>query len=53
MRLNNRLRHELPPERLIDFHSPMVPGSDFGDAIQMNQAGQNKRGQTAWRELQN
>ena len=54
LQLNNRIRHEFPRERIIDFHSPIVP-SDFTppDLVHLNQSGQNKRGQVAHREVEN
>jgi hypothetical protein len=46
LRYRNRIAHELPPERVIDFHSGVVrsgPAADFGfDAIHFNAAGQSR-----------
>lgn len=54
-RLNNRLRHEFPAERLIDFFAPMDPAQDFLplDPLHMNQSGQSKRAAAARHELDN
>jgi cysteine-rich repeat protein len=52
-RLNNRLRHDFPPDRLIDFHAPMVLGQDYtGFPEVVNQSGQTKRGNVAWHDLE-
>lgn len=53
LHLNNRIRHEFPRERIIDFHTPIVTPDDFADALHMNAAGQTKRAQAALHELEN
>ncbi len=53
MHLNNRIRHEFPRERIIDFHTPIVIPTDFLDGLHMNTGGQTKRAQAALHELEN
>ena len=50
--LHHRIRHELPRERIVDFHSDLVrvagePGDDGGDGIHISIPGQEKRGRAA------
>ncbi len=64
--LNNRLRHEVPRERIIDFYSPMVRPEDYCftngtptcephcaclDPVHMNVVGQQKRARAALAKL--
>src|SRR6185369_15908978 len=53
MHLNNRIRHEFPRERIIDFHTPIVIPTDFLDGLHMNTGGQTKRAQAALHEVEN
>lgn len=53
LHLNNRVRHEFPRERVIDFHGPIVAPTDFADLLHMNSAGHTKRAQEALHELEN
>lgn len=55
LRYRNRLFHEFPPERIIDFHTGMVrspgPGSDYnlpgGDSLHVTASAHQKRARTA------
>jgi hypothetical protein len=65
--LNNRIRHELPRERIIDFHSGISDPSDYIaypcspsgcpcpciDAAHLNDDGQTKRARAAMSKLKN
>lgn len=52
LRYRNRLLHELPPERVIDFHSGVVREGDFGpDGIHFSASGQSRRARAALSKL--
>jgi lysophospholipase L1-like esterase len=49
--LNNRLRHEIPRQRLIDFYSDITVPGDFSDPLHLNESGEAKWAAAAHRKL--
>jgi hypothetical protein len=53
LKYNNRIRHEVPRELIVDFFSPMVIPDDYVDAAHMSEQGQQKRARAALSKLKN
>lgn len=55
LRLGNRIRHELPRERILDFNTLMIGHPEYllSDGIHINAAGQAARAAEALSRLQN